>query len=63
MIAHIPVGKSPEGILVPPAGGLAYVAVTGDNFIAVVDLRSWRVVKKISTGVCPDGMAWVGAMP
>ncbi len=63
VIAHIPVGKSPEGILVPPAGGLAYVAVTGDNFIAVVDLRSWRVVKKISTGVGPDGMAWVGAMP
>jgi YVTN family beta-propeller protein len=59
VIAHIPVGKSPEGILIPPAGGVAYVAVNGDNFIAVIDLKTWQVTKKIETGAGPDGMAWI----
>jgi YVTN family beta-propeller protein len=59
VIAHIPVGKSPEGILMPAAGGRAYVAVNGDNFIAVIDLKTWKMTKKISTGTGPDGMAWV----
>jgi YVTN family beta-propeller protein len=59
VISRIPVGKSPEGILIPPAGGVAYVAVNGDNFIAVIDLKTWQVTKKISTGIGPDGMAWI----
>jgi YVTN family beta-propeller protein len=58
VIAHIPVGKSPEGILMPATGGAAYVAVNGDNFVAVVDLKTWKVTRKISTGTGPDGMAW-----
>jgi YVTN family beta-propeller protein len=58
-ITRVPLGKMPEGILIPPAGGVAYVAVNGDNFVAVVDLTTWKVTKKISTGVGPDGMAWV----
>jgi YVTN family beta-propeller protein len=58
VIAHIPVGKSPEGILMP-AGGMAYVAVNGDNFVAVIDLKTWQVTKKIQTGIGPDGMAWI----
>ena len=37
---------------------MAYVAVNGDNHVAVVDLKSWQVTKKISTGTGPDGMAW-----
>jgi YVTN family beta-propeller protein len=59
-ITRIRLGKMPEGILMPPTGGLAYVAVNGDNFIAVIDLKTWQVTKKISTGTGPDGMAWVG---
>jgi YVTN family beta-propeller protein len=58
-IKRIPLGKMPEGILIPPAGGVAYVAVNGDNHVAVVDLKTWRVTKKIATGSGPDGMAWV----
>jgi YVTN family beta-propeller protein len=58
-IARVPLGKMPEGILIPPSGGVAYVAVNGDNFIAVVDLKTWKVTKKIATGTGPDGMAWV----
>jgi YVTN family beta-propeller protein len=58
-IKRIAMGRQPEGILIPPAGGVAYVAVNGDNFVAVVDLKTWQVTKKIATGVGPDGMAWV----
>jgi hypothetical protein len=25
----------------------------------VIDLKSWKVTKKISTGIGPDGMAWI----
>ena len=58
VLKRVPLGKMPEGILIPPAGGVAYVAVNGDNFIAVVDLKTWQVTKKITTGTGPDGMAW-----
>jgi YVTN family beta-propeller protein len=58
-IKRLALGKMPEGILLPRSGGSAYVAVNGDNFIAVVDLKTWQVTKKIHTGRGPDGMAWV----
>src|SRR5947207_11041493 len=53
-IRRIPLGKMPEGILMPATGGVAYVAVNGDNFIAVIDLKTWQVTKKIQTGTGPD---------
>jgi YVTN family beta-propeller protein len=59
VIKRIPLGKMPEGILIPPGGEVAYVAVNGDNFIAVVDLKTWQVTRKILPGKGPDGMAWV----
>ena len=32
--------------LMPPGGGMAYVAVNGDNFVAVIDLKTWQVTKE-----------------
>jgi len=58
-IRHIALGRAPEGILIPPDGGRAFVAVNGDNYVAVVDLKTWTVTKKLQTGTGPDGMAWV----
>ena len=58
-VKRMPLGKMPEGILMPPSGGHAYVAVNGDNHVAVIDLKTWQVAKKIPTGKGPDGMAWV----
>jgi len=55
---RVALGKMPEGILIPPGGGIAYVAVNGDNYIAAIDLKTWAVTKKIQTGTGPDGMAW-----
>jgi YVTN family beta-propeller protein len=58
-LKRIPLGRSPEGILVEPGGARAYVAVTGDNVVAVIDLETLQVIGRIETGAGPDGMAWV----
>jgi YVTN family beta-propeller protein len=60
-VKRLALGKMPEGILIPPGGAHAYVAVNGDNHVAVVDLKTWQVTKKITTGTGPDGMAWAAA--
>lgn len=56
---RIPLGRSPEGILIAPDGARAFVAVAGDNHIAVVDLNAWAVIRRIETGHGPDG--WRGS--
>lgn len=58
-IKRIVLGKMPEGILIAPDGSRAFVAVNGDNHVAVVDLKTWQVTKTLQTGAGPDGMAWV----
>jgi YVTN family beta-propeller protein len=55
----IPLGKMVEGILMQPDGARAYVAVNGDNYIAIVDLKTLAVTGRLDTGKGPDGMAWV----
>jgi len=56
-IKRMKLGRGVEGILVAPDGLRAYVAVNGENFVAVVDLKTLEVTGKISTS-SPDGMAW-----
>lgn len=58
-LKRIKLGKEPAGILIPPDGARAYVAVTGDSNIAVIDLRTFDLLDRIATGENPDGMAWV----
>jgi YVTN family beta-propeller protein len=58
-IRRIPLGRMPEGILVPAGGSRAFVAVNGDNQVAVIELGTWQVTHRIPTGKGPDGMAWV----
>jgi hypothetical protein len=33
------------------------VAVYGENVVAVIDLQDLKVVKRITTGIAPDGIA------
>src|SRR6185369_10786013 len=49
-VRRLVLGRMPEGILIRPGGEQAFVAVNGDNHIAVVDLKSWHVVRKLTTG-------------
>lgn len=58
-IKRLPLGKNPTGILVAPDGTTAFVAVSGDDRIAVIDLKTLSVPRTIETGDSPDGMAWV----
>lgn len=58
-LKRLPLGKQLAGILIPPDGARAYVAVTGDNNVAVVDLKTLELVDRLQTGVGPDGMAWI----
>ena len=59
-IKRLRLGASPEGILMDPSGQRAFVAVTGQDEIAVIDLKSLSVAKRFSPGkgTGPDGMAW-----
>lgn len=57
-IKRMKLGRSPEGILIPPDGSRAYVAVAGENNVAVIDLKTLEVTGRISVGSGPDGMAW-----
>ena len=59
MTKKIPLGRMVEEILVEPGGARAYVAVNGENYIAVVDLKTLTVSSRIEPGRGPDGMAWV----
>lgn len=56
--ARVKVGRIPTGILVAD-NQRAYVAVSGDNRIAVIDLDTLSVARTIPTGASPDGMALV----
>jgi YVTN family beta-propeller protein len=58
-IKRLKMGKSPEGILMDPNGTRAFVAVNGEDFVALFDLKTLQVTGKLSTGRGPDGMAWV----
>jgi DNA-binding beta-propeller fold protein YncE len=57
-LKRIPLGHQPAGIMIAPDSSRAYVAVTGDNNVAVIDLRTFDLQTRIETGTGPDGMAW-----
>jgi YVTN family beta-propeller protein len=58
VMKRIKLGSSTEGILIVPDGSRAFVAVSGDNKVAIVDLKTLEVTKTFVTGKDPDGMAW-----
>jgi len=57
---RVNLGKSAAGILVVPGGSRAYVALTPDGKVAIIDLKSMSKTGEIATGRGPDGMAWAG---
>lgn len=58
VVKRLKLGSSAEGILIRPDGAVAYVAVSGDDKVDVVDLKNLEVTDSIQTGKDPDGMAW-----
>jgi YVTN family beta-propeller protein len=51
-------GGGSAGILIVPDGSRAYVAVSGEDKVAVVDLKRLETDGYIATGKGPDGLAW-----
>jgi len=51
-------GGGSAGILIVPDGSRAYVAVSGKDKVAVVDLKRLEIDGYIATGKGPDGLAW-----
>jgi len=57
-LKRVNLGRGVAGILIVPDGSRAYVAVSPDSEVAVVDLKTFAVTGRISTGKGPDGLAW-----
>jgi YVTN family beta-propeller protein len=57
-VKRISLGRGASGILIAPDGSVAYVAVSPDNNVAVLDLKTVSVTGRIATGKGPDGLAW-----
>ena len=58
-LKRMKLGQQPAGILITPDSSKAYVAVTGDDYVAVIDLKRLELADRIQSGTGPDGMAWV----
>jgi len=56
---RLPLGRALVGILIPPDGSVAYVAAQGENYVSIVDLKTYNLVGRVETGNGPDGMAWI----
>jgi DNA-binding beta-propeller fold protein YncE len=52
-------GRGLAGILITPDSSRAYVAATGDNNVAVVNLNNLTVEGRLHPGNGPDGMAYL----
>ncbi len=63
VIKRLELGRGASGILVTPDGARAYVALTGDNAIAVINLATLTEEGRLNTGSGPDGMAWLREKP
>jgi YVTN family beta-propeller protein len=57
-VKRVKLGSSVAGILILPDGARAIVAVSGDDHLAVMDLKTFDVMSTFATGKDPDGMGW-----
>ena len=55
---RVSIGHGAAGILMQPDGARAYLACGPDNYVAVLDLKTFEVTGHIDAGGEPDGMAW-----
>jgi YVTN family beta-propeller protein len=55
---RVNIGHGAAGILVDPDGSRAFVACTPDNYVSIVDLKTFAVTGHLDVGGEPDGLAW-----
>lgn len=57
-VKQLPIGHGAAGILMDPIADRAFIACTPDNYIVVLDLKTFKVTGHLNVGGQPDGMAW-----
>jgi DNA-binding beta-propeller fold protein YncE len=57
-VKRLKIGRGAAGILMDAEGSRAFVAVSADNYIAIIDLKTLEDIRHIDVGGNPDGMAW-----
>jgi YVTN family beta-propeller protein len=57
-IKRLNIGHGGAGILVDADGARAFVGCTGDNYVAIIDLKKLEVIGHLDIGGGPDGLAW-----
>ncbi len=60
IVKETPMRRMPSQITSCVAAVHAYIGMTGQGKVAVVDLGTLEVVSKLETAEGPDGLAWVG---
>jgi DNA-binding beta-propeller fold protein YncE len=48
----------PQGITVTPDGGTLFLSLSAAGEVAVVDLETRRIVRRLEAGRTPDGIGW-----
>jgi YVTN family beta-propeller protein len=56
---RVKLGRGAAGIQIQPDGSRAYAACSPDNYVAIIDLKTFEVIGRIDAGKNPDGLAWV----
>jgi YVTN family beta-propeller protein len=57
-VKRIAMEHGAAGIQMQPDGSRAYIACTGDNYVAVLNLKTLEIAGRIDAGPGPDGLAW-----
>ena len=57
-VKRLPIGHGSGGVLMEPGGTRAFVACSGDAYVAVIDLKTLSIAGHIEAGGNPDGLAW-----
>lgn len=57
-IKRLNIGHGGAGILIDADGSRAFVGCTGDNYVAIIDLKKLEVIGHLDIGGGPDGLAW-----
>ncbi len=57
-LKRVNIGHGGAGILVDDDGSRVFIGCTGDNYVAIVDLKTFTVTGHLDAGGGPDGLAW-----
>jgi len=55
---RVNIGHGSAGILMDPDGTRAFIACSPDNYVAILDLKTFEVTRHLDVGGEPDGLAW-----